>query len=184
MLTGSLGKMENEKLCKFVIFTQYYDTIKSRRKRCIRERNAGKISVIPTDWKWHLGWCRCKWEMQMQMEMGEHSWNGSESSRMGTCGLDWSGSAQCPEAGFSEQGDNFPILYKTGNVLTRYKIDYELSKDSAHAVTVEQRSPAWPVRRHPSSAYLCTVEMTVLVDWEQGLQIHLRPHQVEGFLSL
>lgn len=51
MLTGSLGKMENEKLCKFVIFTQYYDTIKSRRKRCIRERNAGKISVIPTDWK-------------------------------------------------------------------------------------------------------------------------------------
>jgi len=83
---------------------------------------------------------------------------------MGTCGWDRSGSAKCLEAGFSEQGDDLPILHKTGNVSIRYKIDYELSKDSAHAVTVEQRSPAWPARRHPSSACLGTVGMTVLDD--------------------
>jgi len=55
----------------------------------------------------------------------------------------------------------FPILYKTGNVSTGYKIDYELSKDSGHAVTVEWHPPAWPVRRHPLSACLYTAERTV-----------------------
>ena len=79
----------------------------------------------------------------------------------------WTGltsSAHCLAAGLNEQDNDLPILYETGNDLTRYKIYDDLSKDPAHAVTVEQHPPAWPVRRHPLSAYLCTAEMTVQDD--------------------